>query len=618
MSGAEATDLDDETPGDDETPTISRVSYLHRALVDGHATIASDGAKGTQTITYSVEGRSERFSDPEEKVRAEFWAELVYRYGYSPDRIGVEVTVPDRTPRDAADLVVFTDDKRTRPFAVIECKAEGISDPEFEQAVEQAAGNGTWSKFRSAYIGVVAGLTRRFLDFSDEFGVLEREANIIADLPEGYGKPLPWKYVKGGSTDIAAVDRGSLISTIKKSHQTLWGGGRLSPPAAFGELCKLIFIKINDEQAPRRKGEPYEFQIRSGESSRDLATRLRALYRKHQERDPDVFTDTIRVDDQTLRNLVAHLEPINLSATDLDTKGVAFEQFMDSFFKGDFGQYFTPRPVIDLMVSLVDISADDLLIDPACGSGGFLLYAMDAVRRQADDYHEAGSHEHYRHWHRFAERNIFGIEINDEIARVAKMNMILHDDGHSNVVGADALQSFESLSAENPGLQPGAFDVVLTNPPFGAQIDARTKRYLGDYELGRKADGSTRTRQKSEVLFVERVIDLLKPGVGRAAVVLPDGLLSNSSLRYVRELVLERAALEAVISLPGHAFSHFGASVKSSVILLRRRADHEEPPPSEQTFMALVENIGYDAQGKETENELPALADEFLRSVRRK
>ncbi|MEJ2746034.1 MAG: type I restriction enzyme HsdR N-terminal domain-containing protein, partial [bacterium] len=156
------------------------MTYLEQALEKGYAVLSGERAK--QRITYVAVNHSERFSDPEEQVRAEYWAELIFRCGYEPTRIGIEVVVPDRTPKDAADLVVFLDDARTRPFAVIECKRDGISDAEFAQAVEQACGNGTWAKFRTQYVGVIAGQTRRFLDFTEKYGVLEREANIIADL----------------------------------------------------------------------------------------------------------------------------------------------------------------------------------------------------------------------------------------------------------------------------------------------------------------------------------------------------------------------------------------------------------------------------------------------------
>lgn len=420
-------------------------SSLDKAIREGHLRIDRSGR--FEKIVYAAANRSERWSDPEERVRAEFYAELIYRYGYSPDRIGVEITVPDRSPNDFADLIVYEDDERKRPFAVIECKKEASSDAEFAQAVEQAWGNGNAYKFRAAYIGVLAGATRRFLDCDDKkFGALERDKNVIADLPINYGKPPEYKYRKGVSNewlDIKPVSKGELIAAIKKCHQTLWGGGRLSPPAAFGEFCKIIFVKVRDEKATR-KGEPYEFQIKTDESAQALAARIKAMYAKEMKREPDVFKELIKVDDGTLKMVVSHLEAINFHDTDLDTKGVAFEQFLDGFFKGDFGQYFTPREIIQFAVEMLRPSADDYVLDPACGSGGFLLYAMDYIRHEAEELYDDKT-DRFRHWHDFAKDRLFGVEINDEISRVAKMNMILHDDGHTNIVGFDALDRFDKL-----------------------------------------------------------------------------------------------------------------------------------------------------------------------------
>lgn len=603
-------------------PTTAAVNYLMRAISDGHAQLTGEGK--SRRIYYVAANHSERHADPEEQVRAQFWAELIYRYGYEPHRIGVEVTVPDRLPRDAADLVVFHDDRRTRPFAVIECKRNSISDAEFEQAVEQAAGNGTWAKLRADYVGVVAGFTRRFLDVTDKYGALERESNIIADLSRDYGQPSEFTYYYDDAPvpDIRPVTRGELIAALRKSHQTLWGGGRLSPPAAFGELCKLIFVKIRDEEAKRKPGQPYQFQIKTHESSRSLAQRIRELYRKEQEREPDVFTETIKIDDSTLRTIVSHLEWISLSTTELDTKGVAFETFMDGFFKGDFGQYFTPRTIIEFAVDILKPTNDDVLIDPACGSGGFLLYALDAVRKEADDYHAVDSRAHYKHWHDFASSHLYGIEINDELTRVAKMNMIIHDDGHSNIVGHDALAPLEQIGLHKKEIKAGAFDLVMTNPPFGATVALVDRPYLGSYTLGSKADakGNVRPRsnQKTEILFVERVIQLMRKGTGRAAIVLPDGVLSNPSLQYVRDYVLESCEVLAVVSLPAIAFSHYGAAVKSSLLFLRRRVEHEEASDGEITFMAAPESVGYDATGRDAPNDLLQVVSDYRRFLKNK
>jgi type I restriction enzyme M protein len=603
-------------------------SYTTKALEDSHLRLDRSGK--VEKLVYAAVNRTERWSDPEEKVRAEFYAELIYRYGYSPDRIGVEITVPDRSPNDFADLVVFMDDDRKRPFAVIECKSEAISDAEFNQAVEQAWGNGNAAKFRAAYVGVVAGATRRFLDCDDrKFGSLERDRNVVADLPINYGKPPEYKYRKGVSNewqDIKPVTKGELIAAIKKCHQTLWGGGRLSPPAAFGEFCKIIFVKVRDEKAARKKGDPYEFQIKTDESAQSLAGRIKAMYVEEMEREPDVFKEPIKVDDGTLKMCVSHLEAINFSKTDLDTKGVAFEQFLDGFFKGDFGQYFTPREIIQFAVEMLQPKADDYVLDPACGSGGFLLYAMDHVRHEAEKlYDEDDESERFRHWHDFARERLFGVEINDEISRVAKMNMILHDDGHTNIVGFDALDRFEKLKDQKKKLAPDAFDLVLTNPPFGAMVKATEKgkmymegwellRYIGksgsggdDHDDGGRSDAkagkkAVKARQsiKTEILFCERVWQFLKPSTGRAAIVLPDGILTNSSLQGVRDWFLARFQLMAVISLPQEAFQHSGAAVKASLLFVRKRGPNEHPDDSEAIFMAAPSNIGYDATGRKT------------------
>ena len=420
---------------------------------------------------------------------------------------------------------------------------------------------------------------------------------------------------KKNCPDIQPVAREDLIAAIKKCHNTLWGGGRLSPPTAFGELCKLIFVKISDEQKPRKKGEPYQFQIKTHEPSSKLAERINDLYNEQKVKDPEVFTDSIKVDDRVLRTVVSHLEAINLSKTDLDVKGVAFEQFMDGFFKGDFGQYFTPRPIIEFAVKMMKPEHDWDVLDPACGSGGFLLHALDYMRTQASEYYDAGTVDYFNYWHDFASKHLFGIEINDEIARVAKMNMIVHDDGHTNVISFDALDSIEKMHDHNRGFEEGKFDLILTNPPFGSTINLAEKPYLANYELGNSYDAKgkakPRKNQSSEILFIERIWDFLKPGTGKAAVVLPDGVLTNSSSQYVRDFILEKFQLLAVVSLPQHAFAHFGAGVKASVIFVRKRKATEKPDPDEAIFMAAPELIGYDATGRKTDSQLDEIVEKF-------
>lgn len=606
-------------------------TYLEQALDDGRVRIDPEGKM--QRIHYVAADHSERWADPEEKVRAEFWAELIYKYEYPPERIRFEVRVPRRTPNDLADLVVYRDDELKDPYFVFECKRADVSDAEFTQSIEQACGNR--ANLSAPFCGSIAGLTRRLLRF-DKFPPGERDKNILPDIPIRYGKPPEWRFYKNvPGRDLKAVPREELRAAIRKCHQTLWEGGRRSPIAAFGEFSKIIFIKHRDEKNPDRKdGEPYTFQRKSEERVEELANRIDKLYTYEQELEPNVFTDKINVEPPILAQVVEHLEGISLDRTELDTKGVAFEEFMGGFFKGDFGQYFTPRELIGFAVEMLNPQRTDAILDPACGSGGFLLYALDHVRREADrrfPKHRTDpvqSRNHWTYWHDFAMDRLFGIEINEELARVAKMNMIIHDDGHTNIVGHDALDFLSRIAAKNPALKPGKFDLVLTNPPFGSVVKRAEKGggYLEQFELrnyiaksatGTETDESDKAEAdvkrgaksvkdrasiKTEILFLERVHSFLKPGTGRAAIVLPDGILTNSSLQGIRNWLLVNFQVLAVISLPPFAFAHYDAGVKASLVFLRRLKEGEQQDGEVPIFMALAENIGYDATGRKTFN----------------
>ncbi len=459
-------------------------TYLNRALADGHAEIIGEGRN--ERICYVVADHSERWSDPEEKVRADLWAELLYKYEYPPERVSFEVNVPRRTPNDYADLVIYKDDELKSPYFVFECKRSDISDAQFDQSIEQACGNR--ASLGANYCGAVSGLTRRMLRF-DIFPPGERDSNHLTDIPVRYGNPPKWRfYKKSPGKDLAAVSREELRAAIRKCHETLWEGGRRNTVAAFGEFSKIVFIKHRDEKdLERADGQPYAFQRSAGETAARLAQRIYKLYEYEKAQEPDVFTESISIEPPILAQCVEHLEGISLDRTELDTKGVAFEEFMGGYFKGDFGQYFTPRELVAFVVAMLSPSRTDLILDPACGSGGFLLYALDHVRREADKVQTPGTVEHFQYWHDFAQNNLFGIEINDELARVAKMNMIIHDDGHTNITGHDALDFLKNLEDKNRSLVKGKFDLILTNPPFGANIRRSVKGdgYLEQFELMR-------------------------------------------------------------------------------------------------------------------------------------
>ena len=216
------------------TTAPNNQTYLERALDDGLAEFHGEGR--TERIRYIAADHSERWSDPEEKVRAELWAELIYKYDYPPERIAFEVNVPRRTPNDYADLVIFRDDKLKSPWFVFECKRGDLWDAAFNQSIEQACGNR--ASLGAQYCGAVAGLTRRLLRF-DKFPPGERDRNHLTDIPIAYGDPPAWRFYKNKQgQDLSAVPREVLRAAIRKCHQTLWEGGRRSPIEAFGEFLQ--------------------------------------------------------------------------------------------------------------------------------------------------------------------------------------------------------------------------------------------------------------------------------------------------------------------------------------------------------------------------------------------
>ena len=367
------------------------------------------------------------------------------------------------------------------------------------------------------------------------------------------------------------------------AHQSLWAGGELNPSEAFDELDKLIFCKIWDERHPRKTGDPYQFQIfkesTEEKTTQELYKRILDLYAEGKKRDPEVFKDNIRLNAAKVRTVVTYLEGINLSKTDLDSKGRAFEAFMGSYFRGDFGQFFTPRNIVKFIVDVLPIKNTSRVLDTSCGSGGFLLYALDKVRAQASEYYDETSVEHYKHWHDFAEKNSSALRLTNRLPVLPKMNMIIHDDGHTNVIASDGLLPSEDMIKKNGNkeFKYDSFDYIITNP-FGSSVKQTERAYMNQYRMAikdadwldvKKQGSKNRANQSTEVMFIEQCYKFLKPG-GYLAIVIPDGILTNSSLQYVRDQIEDWYRIVAVVSMPQDAFAHTGAAVKSSVMFLRK------------------------------------------------
>lgn len=558
-------------------------------------------------ITYVHQKKDRNYTNPEEIVQAETFLRLVLDYNYPVNRIKQFVSVTMGSEVKEADIVVYKDDACTIPYVLVECKKQDVSEAEFQQAISQAYSYAYAMAGELKYVWVTSGIKSDYFEVDQS----SNTRNQLPDIPQfGVTNIASYKYVYDAQSlpeeagkqrffDLSVIDQSELTRRFKQAHEALWAGGQLNPSEAFDELDKLIFCKIWDERKYRQPGDPYDFQIitvskevEKNEAKRrliendNLYKRVMALYEEGRKKDKEVFRDNIRLTPEKIRTVVGYLESVNLGETDLDSKGRAFETFMGSFFRGNFGQYFTPREIVKFIVDVLPIEHDSKVIDTSCGSGGFLLYALNKVRNKATDLYpnylkDVKQHERwFKYWHDFAEKNLYGIEISEQISRAAKMNMIIHDDGHTNVITSDGLVSDETIIAKtnNQGFKYGTFDFIITNPPFGSTVRQSEQAYLKTYLLGKKEEdwlaiksttAGNRDSQSTEVLFIEQDYKFLREG-GYLAIVLPDGILTNSSLQYVRTQIEEWFRIVAVVSMPQTAFMANGAGVKSSVLFLKK------------------------------------------------
>ena len=538
-------------------------------------------------ITYIHQNKKRNYNNPEEQVQAETFLKLILVYEYPVNRIRQFVSVQMGSETKEADIIVYSDDACESTFILIECKKEDIKDQEFNKAVDQAYSYCVAEGGK--YVWTTSHIKNEYYEIPSE---RPKSRISIPDIPQfGTDKLAPYKYVVGGIDpkntkqkffELEIVEENELTRIFTQAHQAIWGGFR-KPDKAFDEFSKLLFCKLWDERKPRKIGEPYEFQIWKDETAQNLFDRISKLYDlgKKIDKDKNIFDQAINLRPEEVQSIVTYLQRINLSKTDLDSKGRAFETFMGDHFRGDYGAYFTPRPIVDFIVNSLPIKHTSRVLDTSCGSGGFLLHALDKIRNQANEYYAKDSNEHYRYWHDFAENNLFGIELEESIARTAKMNMIIHDDGHTNVILSDGLLSDKIMQEKsgNKEFTYNSFDFIITNPPFGSVVKQSMNAYLSLYKLGTKEsdwlnikstlETTVRESQSTEVLFLEQCHKFLVEN-GYLAIVIPDGILTNSSLQYVRDNLEDTFRIVAVVSMPNTAFSATGAGVKSSVLFLRK------------------------------------------------
>lgn len=531
-----------------------------------------------ERVRYNLkQSREYDWTDPEEKVRAQSVAWLIVRKNYPAARMRTEVTVPRRTPEDKADIVVYRDDRCNEPYLVVENKAPGMSETRKRQALEQGFGNS--NSLRAELMLFDDGNDSHLFQVAGQ-PAMERERNRLGRrdaLPEQYGNIPEYRFIAGGEEDIEAVPAPMLEQAVRRAHSAIWAGGRRDPLTAFEEWSKLLFAKVVDERTTAN-GQPRLFQRGANETDAAVAGRVHELFRYACRNDPAIFTveTRIRLPDQKVAVVVELLQHLSFIRTDVDSIGSAFEHFFGSIFRGDLGQYFTRRELARFTVAILDIGPRDFVIDPTAGSGGFLLEALLQTWHNIDEQY-AGQPQRERLKLDFAAAHVYGIELHSTLARICKINLLLHHDGHTNIEGdRSCLDAEFSLPRLNP--PESRFSIVVGNPPFGDSVEAGSEDHLGSNDLESFEIAAGRSKVDSEHVITERAIRLLEPG-GRLGFVIPDGMLNNQGMQsncpQVRHLLARSGRILAVVSLPDYAFRKSGAQNKTSILFFEKFSNQQ-------------------------------------------
>ena len=575
-----------------------------------------------------IDGLTQRNETPEEHVRQEIAKSLVREYRYSKANIAVEFVLRLGTRKPRADLVIFPVGKlhdQEHAHIIVECKAPTIKMGDKDNGVGQLksylsacpnAAYGMW-------INGIERICYRRVELDGKHHFEE-----VPDLPEFDREDESDDRPKFEQLKAATSD--SLLFAFRRCHNFIAGNQGLQKPQAFWELLKLIFCKIRDEQ------ESEELQFYAAGNERHgvngplkVQARIEKLFKGVKEDYPQIFKpeDSLGLDPQVLAYLVSQLQMYSLLESDIDVKGRAYEEIVGSNLRGDRGEFFTPRNICSMAVGMLDPSEKQLILDPACGTGGFLITAIHHVIakiREAEERrrgkNQAGVEAAVRERVRtFAQKFIVGIDFNPDLVKASKMNMVMNNDGAGGLYQANSLEApgqWRDEALRERALM-GKVDLIFTNPPFGSKIPVTDPSILEQFDLGHNwsYDGANDRWLKSkdvcksqppEILFIERCVRFLKPGTGRAAIVLPDGILGSPGLGYVREWILRNTRILASIDMHPDTFQPF-VSIQTSVLVLERKTqaqidleDAAKQLSDYEVFMAVANHVGHDKRGNVT------------------
>lgn len=607
-------------------------------------------------------------STPEERVRQYYIAILANKYGYSLEQMDQELKVNNSKRgqgKARADIVIWKSeqDKKDKKaaFIVVECKAENV-----KVRVEDYYQGFNYASWAHAEFFVTTN-EKETKYFNVDPAYLPQKLDEVVAIPTAKDVDDAAR-IEQIKNQTKLFTRDEFTKTLRACHNIIRNNDKLSPEAAFDEISKLLFMKIRFERDNKGMkvftkqeyldaAQNHEKNVRPGLKGTDLyaLSYMQFLFRTTKEffKDDRLFDDKdeINIRENSFIQILEKLETFNLSDTQDDVKGIAFEEFLGTTFRGELGQFFTPRTIVDFMTEILDPQEGEVICDPTCGSGGFLIKVFEYVREkieadirskkdslrlsiEGNDYDALPEDKQVKISHsidkmqaalnteldtgiegsrmyQLSRNCIYGTDANPRMARTSKMNMIMHGDGHGGVHHHDGLLNVNGIFEER-------FDVILTNPPFGQNVDRgqliseadkftdeeMKKKYKKKYgaaydEALKQVDdhigesllslydlGNTSTL--TEVLFMERCLRLLKKG-GRMGMVLPEGVLNNKNLQAVREYFEGKAKIILICSIPQDVFIAAGATVKPSLVFMRRFTNDEESEYANCKSEALAE-----------------------------
>lgn len=548
-----------------------------------------------------VSGRLVKITPERVEAKIVFAERLINEYGYSKEQIQ---TFPEfyiqkgSTKIGPADIVVFKDNKKTfdNIYLIVETKRKDKKDgiKQLKSYIDPTpAEGGVW--FNGTEIAYVRAI-RKPPSYTPE---LVEWRNI----PK---KGQSWEEIGKYKTGDELIPAQNLKSIFKVIYYHLYTNSNLPRAERLGgEMTRLIFCKIYDEM---HNYKDLKFKAGAEESDEKVAERIRELFEKVKNEYRDVFEEDekLLLDAKSIAYVASQLQNYSLLKTDKDAVGDAFEVFIGPALRGEKGQFFTPRNVVRLCVEMLDPKPDEKVINPACGSGGFLIVALEHVWEKIE--------EKYKHLTKekigsikteIASKNFYGIDKEFDLAKVSKAYMAIVGDGRGGIFCADSLVDPEEwIPIQREKIKLGAFDVLLTNPPFGSKIPITSKSLLEQYELGFKWKMDKKTgkwgrtdkvldKQVPQILFIERCLQLLKLG-GRMAIVLPEGVFGNPTDRYIFEYIFENAKILGIVSCPPETFQP-STHTKTSILFLEKIKNRHE---DYNFFMGIAEKAGHDKNGK--------------------